>query len=436
VVHTVKIIHIVPGSGGGFYCENCMRDGALVTALREQGHDVVLAPMYLPLFGDHPGLSRNVPVFFGGINVYLQQKSRLFRHTPRWLDRLLDADWLLQLAALRARTTRAAGLGEMTLSMLYGEGGHQAKELERLLAWLRVERPDLVHLSNALLIGLAPRLKSALGVPVACSLQDEDTWLDGLGPPHDRWCWDAIAERVPFIDAFFAVSEYYACFISERLPVPAECLYTVYPGSDRVGEARSPLPAEPPVIGYLSRLTPALGLDTLVNAFIELKRDPRLAATRLRLTGGSTADDAAWLRQLRAVLRGAGVAGDVEFIESFDRESRSRFLQGLTVLSVPVPKGEAFGAYLIEAMAFGVPVVQPRTGAFEEVIGKTGGGVCYAPNDAATLAKTLGGLLTDRGQLQRLADAGYQAVQGAFNMAATARQTARIYELVCGRARG
>ena len=160
----MKIVHIVPGSGGTFYCENCMRDNALVKALRRMGHDVVMVPLYLPMFADDPELSEDVPVFFGGINVYLQQKLALFRKTPRWLDRLADARWILELAARKAGTTRAAGLGDMTLSMLRGADGNQAKELDRLIKWLAEnERPDIVHLSNALLIGLARRIRAVCG---------------------------------------------------------------------------------------------------------------------------------------------------------------------------------------------------------------------------------------------------------------------------------
>ena len=45
----MKIVHIVPGSGGTFYCQNCMRDNELIKAFKALGHDIYMVPMYLPL---------------------------------------------------------------------------------------------------------------------------------------------------------------------------------------------------------------------------------------------------------------------------------------------------------------------------------------------------------------------------------------------------
>ena len=101
----MKIVHIVPGAGGTFYCPNCMRDCALVRELRRQGHDVLMVPMYLPVLIDSNGITGDVPVFFGGINVFLQQKLSLFRKTPRWVDRIFDSPWMLRQAAAREGTT-------------------------------------------------------------------------------------------------------------------------------------------------------------------------------------------------------------------------------------------------------------------------------------------------------------------------------------------
>ncbi len=151
----MKVVYVIPGSGGGFYCQNCLRDLSLVAALRRLGADVVMAPMYLPLFEAEGMLAEDSPVFYGAINTYLEQVFPPFRHTPRWLDRWFDARPLMRWVAKRAGATSARGLESMTLSMLEGAEGNQAKELQRLLDWLAEENPDVVHLSNALLLGLA-----------------------------------------------------------------------------------------------------------------------------------------------------------------------------------------------------------------------------------------------------------------------------------------
>ena len=66
----MRIVQITPGSGDNFYCENCLRDAALVKAMRSQGHDVLMVPLYLPLQVDKAEPVSNAPIFFGGINVF------------------------------------------------------------------------------------------------------------------------------------------------------------------------------------------------------------------------------------------------------------------------------------------------------------------------------------------------------------------------------
>ena len=82
------------------YCGSCLRDNALASELLSRGHDVVLTPVYTPTRTDERNVSKN-HVFFGGISVYLEQHSALFRHTPRLLDRLWDAEWVIKMASKR-----------------------------------------------------------------------------------------------------------------------------------------------------------------------------------------------------------------------------------------------------------------------------------------------------------------------------------------------
>src|SRR5918994_7395692 len=166
------------------YCGSCLRDNALAAALLARGHDVVLSPVYTPTRTDERNVSQD-KVFFGGISVFLEQHSALFRHTPRALDRLWDSPWALRMASKRQIKVDPKSLGEMTLSMLKGEHGFQAKEIAKLLDWLRSEpRFDVVNLPYALLLGLAEPLRRELKAPICCTLQGEDLFLDGLGPSH------------------------------------------------------------------------------------------------------------------------------------------------------------------------------------------------------------------------------------------------------------
>ncbi len=422
----MRIVHVVPGSGGGFYCENCVRDNSIARALLDAGEDVLVVPMYLPPMAESPAARADVPVFFGGINVYLQQKSGLFRKTPRWIDRLFDSKLLLKWAARRAGSVRASGLGETTLSMLQGAGGRQVKELRRLVDWLeRGERPDVVHLSNALLLGIGAEIKRRLGTPVVCSLQDEDSWLDAMEEPHRGLCWEAMTELGRGVDAFVAVSRHYGDVMRGRLKIDPARLRVVYPGIDPADFAPSPLAHDPPVVGFLGRASESLGLGILVEAFLKLKG--RLKGLRLHVAGGWTADDRPFLDALGRALAARGAERDVKFFEGLDLEARKEFLRSITVLSVPVPAGSAFGLYLLESFASGVPAVEPRVGSFPELVEGTGGGILYEPNDAETLARTLGDLLADRGRLTDLGRRGRESVERDFNLRKMASAMIGIY---------
>ncbi|MCC6697342.1 MAG: glycosyltransferase family 4 protein [Candidatus Hydrogenedentes bacterium] len=425
----MKVVHIIPGSGGTFYCQNCIRDVALVRAMRKQGHDVMVVPMYLPFGADSRGISEHVPVFFGGINVYLQQKFKLFRKTPHWLDRILDARWFLRQAAKREGTTEAAGLGPMTLSMLHGVKGYQEKEVVRLVAWLREqEKPDAVHLSNSLLLGLAGELKRALSVPVICTLQDEESWLDHIEPPYDRLCWEAMSASAEVVDAFIVVSRWYASEMAKRMPLAPEKIRVVPLGIDLEGREAAPHPPEPPVLGYLSKMTPSLGLGVLVDAFIALKNNPALRTLKFRATGGALGADVHYVAELKAKLDTHGMAGDAEFLDSFDAAQRREFLRSLSVLSVPALQGEAFGMFVLEAMAAGVPAVQPNIGAFPEVIEATGGGVVYDATKKDALVSTLEALLLDPAHAQDLGRRGREAVFSRYGIDRMAADIVNVYQ--------
>jgi len=404
-----------------------MRDATLAKAMRRLGEDVVLVPMYLPLYTDYPDIAQGVPVFFGGINVYLQQKFPLFRKTPRWLDRLLDSRFLLRLAARQEGSTNASGMGAMTLSMLLGEDGNQAKELERLIKWLaESEKPDLIHISTSMLLGLASRIKEVLGVPIVCTMQDEDVWLDNLDGDYPSRCWKAIAEKASDCDRFVTPSSHYRDRMTERLKLDPGLIDVVPVGIDLEGYRASKHEGAP-TIGFLSKLTPSLGLSELVDAFIILKKRQGLADLRLMAMGGIVGDDRGFVDGLIQKLESQGMREDARFLEELDRESRISFLEQLSVLSVPIPQGEAFGTFIVEAWAAGVPVVQPDAGGFPELVQAAGGGTIYEGTSPEALADALEPLLRDPARSRALGQAGRNAAVEQFNVDMMAKRMSEVY---------
>jgi len=228
----MRIAQIVPGVGDTSTCVNCLRDAALLREFRKLGHEVLVVPLYLPFRPDGQNPAGKSPIFFGGINVYLQQKSVFFRKSPRWLDRIFDHEKLLVWASGKFQMVNAQVLGQTTVSMLKGRNGYQVKEFDRLISWLdkKENRPDVVYLSNVLLAGLAKPIKQTIGLPVVCLLHDEDKFLDELAPPYNQLGWSILAECVPAIDAFVAVDKTYADVMKKRLKIAQDKMHVVCGG--------------------------------------------------------------------------------------------------------------------------------------------------------------------------------------------------------------
>jgi glycosyltransferase involved in cell wall biosynthesis len=426
----MKIVYVTPGTGDAFYCQNCFRDSELLKSFIALGHDVLKVPMYLPTDLDTNGNVKDSPVFFGAINIYLKEKFPFYRHAPMWLERLLDSHALLHLAAKKSGSTRAEGLEEMTISMLLGEKGRQATELDHLIDYLRDVKPDIVHLSNALLLGLAHRLKHDLGASVVCSLQDENEWIDLMDESYQKKIWDIMKDRAKDVDLFVTASRFYADKSQQQFGIPASNIKVISGGVNLADYEISPLPFDPPVIGYLCRMSEYFGLGILVDAFIALKKDKGFKDLKLFITGGYAGEDKKFLKKMSKKISAHGFEQDVTLFKHFDKKSRIEFLKSLTLLSVPVPGGEAFGAYQVEALAAGVPVVQPNVGCFPEFVEITKGGVIYEPNDSETLANTIAPLLSGPDKTRKLGDQGRKTVLERFSMKNMAAETAKVYEEV------
>jgi glycosyltransferase involved in cell wall biosynthesis len=427
----MKIVYIVPGFGGTFYCGNCLRDRAFSNALKALGHDSVTLPLYLPHSIEEFAHQTDVPVFYGAVNIYLKQNFKLFRKMPKWLYNFFNSPAILRFASKKSSSTRATGLEEMTISMLKGEEGFQKEELEQLIYFLKHhEKPDVVHLSNALLMGLAAKIKSELNVPVFCTLQDEDVWINAMSENYKPILWKLMSERAKDIDKFISVSQYFADVMTRNMNIENGKIKVVHLGVDPEVYLPHSFSVDPPVIAYLSRLNDENGLGILVDAFIQLKKDLKFKSAKLKLTGGKTKDDEKYIQKLKKKLNENNLLHDVEWIEDFRTSTLSDFFKNVTVLSVPVLQGEAFGLDLLEALACGIPIVQPALAAFPEIVEKSGAGVVYSPNTPEALAGKLSNVLLDQNVLKQMSKNGRKAVEDNFNIRYSLEKFTEVYKEV------
>lgn len=424
----MNIIQIIPGSGGSFYCGNCLRDSKYVDALRNLGHQVVKIPMYLPLFADEHDIT-DIPIFYGAISTYMKQVYPIFRKAPKWVDKLLNSKPMMKMAASMAGSTRAKGLEDMTISMLLGEQGEQKEELDKMVDWI-VEhcKPDVIHISNALLLGLAKKLKERTGVPVLCSLQDEDVWVDAMNPQFQQPIWDLMHKRAEDVDALVAVSNFFAQTMKEKMNLPAEKVHTFYLGVDTEDYQFISSKEKPRNVGYISRMCHENGFDIVIDAFINLKKKPGFEDVKLIATGGSTGDDNKFIKEQKRKIRDNKLEGSFEIMPEFEGDDRHNFFKQVSLISVPVRIGEAFGMYLLESMASGVPVVQPALGAFPEIVQISGGGVNYMPNNPEKLSETWAELLVNPEKLEELSLAGVKGTIEKFNIHNHAAEIIGLYE--------
>jgi glycosyltransferase involved in cell wall biosynthesis len=425
----MRIAYITAGAAG-MYCGSCMHDNTLVAELQRQSHDALLIPTYTPITTDEPNVSQK-RVFFGGINVYLQQKLGLFRHTPWLFDRLLDAPRLLRWVSPFAVRAKAEELGDLTVSMLQGEHGHQRKEIAKLVRWLADDiKPEIVVLTNALLSGMVHEIKQQLRVPVLCTLQGDDVFLEALPEPFRAQCIDLIRDHCREIDGFIATSRYYAGFMAGYLSIPRERIHIVYPGLNLAGHGgpHPPRTKPPYVIGYFARICPEKGFHHLVEAFRLLRKSPDAPPCRLHVSGWLGENHKPYFEKHRQQLQTAGLADDFLHVESPDHAGKVRFLQGLDVLSVPTVYREPKGLYILEALANGVPVVQPQHGSFSELIELTGGGHLVNSNDPEDLARGLAQVLSDQAYREELGRKGKEAVQQRFQAHIMATETVAVLQ--------
>jgi len=420
ITKSLKVLLIVPGSGDSFYCGNCFRDNLYAQALRRAGHEVVVMPIYLPLtFSSFTG---NTPLFFPATSYFVAQKYFTKGRMPRLFEKMLNAPYLLRLASSLSGTTSAKGMEQMTLSMIGGNDINFAKQIEKVIQWItHHDRPDIIHLSTSLLIGVAKAIKCSVDIPTVCSLQDEEIWIDSLEERYACQAWEAIRSNIHYIDRFTASSQFYRSRALSRFPEIGE-VEVVYPGIDSEKYRWSDYPKEP-TIGFFYRMNYENGLDILAETFVHLKKENVIPGLKLKIGGGYTRENKRFVRRVRKTLQ--PYIQDVIWLERYSLEAHETFYRDISLICVPLRFNEAVGLYLCEAFAAGRPAVEPIAGSFPEIVFNAG--ALYDPNTPDALATAIRELLSNPTHYTQCCQNALHLSQSRHNQAALSTSLQRVY---------
>jgi glycosyltransferase involved in cell wall biosynthesis len=425
----MKVVYLITGSGGSFYCGNCYRDMLYLKAIRKmEGNTATAIPLYLPpdITTKEEGLDTHV--FFGAISMFLREKVRFLRNMPVFLEKFFDAAPFLKLASHQAGTTRTEGLEDLTLNMISGDNAFRKDEVDRLVRYLvKSDKPDIIHLSNALIIGLARQLKKRLNVKIVCSLLNEDDWIEDMVEPYKGKAWNMISREAVNVDAFITPSTYYRDLFIKKTGVPGSNISVVPLGFEPETDEIPKQGPHPPAIGYFNRVSYHSGFDKLADAFIDLKNKNMLPGLTLNVCGGYTGDDKPFIAQQIEKIREHGYQKSIKIYPEFHGNKKLEFFRNVDVISVPVRKYDGYGLYILEANSSGVPVVQPATGGFPEIIKITGGGVTYLPDSVEKLSDELYRMLTDNNLRSELGRKGCAGVRSELSLEKMSLGLSNVY---------
>ena len=385
----MRVTYITAGAAE-MICGSCLRDNALARKLRDLKCEVTLVPVYTPITVEEEDLSTD-KLLLGGISVYLEQSSSLFRKIPSFLTRWLDKPGVVKFFTKRKSIqVEAEHLGHLTLSILKGENGNQSKSFGRAFNWIKNEaKPEIINFSNLLIASLAPTIKRELNIPIVVTLQGDDLFINELNNDHRNEVIRELKRIAESVDAFITFSEFYAQKMSTLLGIPIEKFHIVTLGINT--EPFSDISRqknEHQTIGYFGRIAPEKGFHNAVDAFIEINknREPKIKM----LSGGWLGEsDRSYFEEQTKKIDQAKLSEYFNYSEEPTLDEKKDFFSKIDVFTMPTDQEEPKGIPVLEALASGLPVVQPDKGVFTNVINTTKGGVLYDDHDPSALSQEL-----------------------------------------------
>jgi glycosyltransferase involved in cell wall biosynthesis len=253
-------------------------------------------------------------------------------------------------------------------------------------------------------------------------------FLSQLREPYRTQALELIRSKIRDVDGFVAVSDYSAGYWIRKLGIPENQMSVVPLGINMEGyPAAERAPQQPFRVGYMARVAPEKGLQLLAEAYLRLRRETDFDGAVLDVAGYLAPEHRGYLRGVERLMKDAGLAAEFHYRGELDRARKIEFLSGLQLLSVPCTQDEPKGIFVLEALASGVPVVQPRRGAFPEMLAQTGGGVLVEPDDPVSLADAIYRLWKAPAELAELGRRGAQGVRQHYGVARMAERAIEAY---------
>ncbi len=425
----MRIVYIVPGPAGPFFEKNSLREQALVAELRWFGHDVLFLPLLFPLTPgkDEGARAEEIPVFGGAVRIYSHHCfPYLAEHAPEWLWRQLDKPGLRRKIAKHVLGSPRR-FSEFIKDALDGRNGPLVAEMKNLCQWLlQQKKPDIILLSTPFLLGMASMLKNKIRVPVACAMNSEFEDIAHIRGPEGIILLTKLRSVVGDADGFLSISHFHAERIRNRLGVPDSAIRAVHPGLyiDDFPVTASP---ETPVIGVIVRGEPAGNEMNASLAISTLRRCVGAKSIPIRV---AVERDVLHRFENHKSIFEAG--GKVETLPQTS-EKLQPFLRDFSILvfihGSPQP---AFDILVLDALACGIPVVIPDTGANPEIAAFSNAAYLY--HNAAEMAEKTTLLLSKTGaKADAVRTEARRSVEHCFSMPRLAQETAEALQTIINR---
>ena len=426
----MRIVYIIPGPAGPFFEKNSLREQALVAELRWYGHDVLFVPLLFPMSpsgAETASPAEEVPMLGGAVRVYLRLRLPfLSRHAPEWLWRCMGAPYLRNRLAKHVLASPRR-LCDFIKDAMDGRNGALTDEIQALCEWLlRQRKPDVVLLSTPFLLGIAPMLKSALRVPVSCSMNSELEDIAHLRGPDAIIMTTKLRGIVGDSDGFIPSSQYHSERIQSRLGIPVSSTRPVHPGIDAEPFAFSPRPSSP-AIGIIVRGESSPKTASPAMAVSSLRQIAVTSAVAIQV-----AREHHPMRQDHDSRNITDAGGSVETLPRSE-EALRHFFSTLSVAvfihSEPLP---AFDFMILEALACGVPVVLPDSGANREIAALSDAVSLY--EGVASMANAVAKILSCTPESQEaMRRTARHSVEHCFCMPRMAQETAEALQSIINR---